>query len=165
MNSGSRRDGGGGRRCSSRAATGRRWRSGNDGPMGKGGGGTDKTRGVGGGREIKGEEGRGCRWVSSCSASSGGTRSWRGAAGDRYRGGDNGDGEGGGTDKKLAVCQRAAERDERGSRRCRREGRTIPCKTLGKFGSRGHAGAMMAGIRNLFICQEYYLVLRLPSTC
>ncbi len=59
MNSGSRRDGSGGRRCSSWAATGRRWRSGNDGPMGKGGGGTDETRGVGGGREIKGEERRG----------------------------------------------------------------------------------------------------------
>jgi hypothetical protein len=58
VNSGSRWDGSGGKRCSSRAAMGRRWRSRNDGPMGKGGGGTDETQGVGGGREIEGEEGR-----------------------------------------------------------------------------------------------------------
>jgi hypothetical protein len=60
VNSSSLWDGGGGRRCLSRAATERRWRRGNDGPMGKGGGGTDETQGVGGGRKIKGEEGRGC---------------------------------------------------------------------------------------------------------
>ncbi len=91
-----------GKEMLSRAATGRRWRIGNDGPMGKGGGGTDDMQVVGGGREIRGEEGQGCRWGASCLASLGGTRSWRGAVGDRYRGGDNGDGEGGGTDKKLA---------------------------------------------------------------
>ncbi len=125
MNSGSPRDGGGGRRCSSRAAMGRRWRSGNDGPMGRGGGGTDETRGVGGGREIKGEEGRGCRWGASCSALWGGTRSWRGVAGDPYRGGDNGDGEGGSMDKKLAdlanvwrkeTREERDDADERGGR-------------------------------------------------
>jgi hypothetical protein len=57
VNSGSCSDGGGGRRCSSRAATGRRWRSENDGPMGKGGGGMDEMRGVGGG--CKSRERRG----------------------------------------------------------------------------------------------------------
>jgi hypothetical protein len=102
VNSGSRWYGSGGRRCLSRAATGRRWRSGNDGPMGKGGGGTDKTQGVGGGRKIKGEEGRGCQWGASCLALSGGTSSWRGAAGNCYHGGDNGNSEGSGTEKKLA---------------------------------------------------------------
>jgi hypothetical protein len=60
VNSGSHLYGSGGRRCSSWAVTGRRWRSGNDGPMGKGGGGTDEMRGVGEGRKIKGEEGWGC---------------------------------------------------------------------------------------------------------
>jgi hypothetical protein len=40
-------------------------------------------------------------------------------------------------------CQRAAEQEERGSRQCQQEGRTIPCKTLGEFGSRGNAGVMM----------------------
>jgi hypothetical protein len=60
VNSGSRWDGSGGRRCSSQAATERRWRSRNDGPMGKGGGGTDERQGVGGGRKIKGVEGQGC---------------------------------------------------------------------------------------------------------
>ncbi len=59
MNSGSHRDGGGKRRCLLWAATGRRWRSGNDGPMGKGGGGMDEAQEVGGGCKIKGEEGRG----------------------------------------------------------------------------------------------------------
>jgi hypothetical protein len=54
VNSGSCLDGSGGRRCLSRAVTGRRWRSGNDGPMGKGGRGTNETRGVGGGRERRG---------------------------------------------------------------------------------------------------------------
>ncbi len=58
MNSGSRQDGGGGRRCSLRAPTVRRWRSKNNGPMGKGGGGTDEMQGVGGGRKVKGEKGR-----------------------------------------------------------------------------------------------------------
>ncbi len=57
MNSSSCWDGGGGRRCLSRAAMGRRWRSRNNGPMGKGGGGADKTQGVGGGRKIKGDRG------------------------------------------------------------------------------------------------------------
>ncbi len=166
MNSGSHRDGGKGRRCLSWAATGRRWRRWNDGPMGKGGGGTDKTQGVGGGRKIKGEEGRGCRWVASCLASLGGTCSWRGAVGNRYHGGDNGNSKGSGMDKKLAdLTNRMAEIDKRGLRRCQQEGRTILCKTLGKFGSQGHAGAMMAGIHNLFICQEYHLLLRLPLTC
>jgi hypothetical protein len=62
VNSGSCQDGGGGRRrrCLSQAATGRRWRSRNDGPMGKGRGGMDETQRVGGGCKIKGEEGRGC---------------------------------------------------------------------------------------------------------
>ncbi len=60
MNSGSCWDGGGGRRCLSRAATGNRWRSRNDGLMGKGGGGMGKMRGVGGGRKINGDGGRGC---------------------------------------------------------------------------------------------------------
>jgi hypothetical protein len=114
VNSGSCRDGGGGRRCLSRAATGRRWRSGNNGPMGKGGGGTDETRGVGGGSEIKGEEGQGCRWGASCLALSGGTRSWRGAAGDCYCGDDNGEGEGGGTDKKLADLANVRRKETRG---------------------------------------------------
>jgi hypothetical protein len=58
VKSGSRWDGGGGRRYLSQAAMGRRWRSGNDGPMGKGGGRMDEKRGVGGGCNIKGEEGR-----------------------------------------------------------------------------------------------------------
>ncbi len=62
-------------------------------------------------------------------------------AGDCYHGGDNSNGEGGATDKKLA-----AERGKRGSRRCQQEGRTVPCKMLRKFGPRGHAGVMMAGI-------------------
>jgi hypothetical protein len=113
VNSGSRRDGGGGRKWSSRAATGRRWRSKNDGPMGKGGGGMDKTQGVGGGREIKREEGRGCQWGALCLASSGGTRSWRGAAGDCYRGGDNGDNKGGGTDKKLVDLANVRRKETR----------------------------------------------------
>ncbi len=58
MNSGSRRDGSGGRRCLSRAAMGRRWRSGKDGPMGKGGGGMDEMRGVGGGGKSRERRGR-----------------------------------------------------------------------------------------------------------
>ncbi len=62
----------------------------------------DETGGVGGGCKIKGEEGRGCRWGDLCSALLGGTHLWRGAVGDRYRGSDNGDGKGGGMDKKLA---------------------------------------------------------------
>ncbi len=84
--------------------------------MGKGGGGTDEKRGVGGGREIKGEEGRGWRWRwgASCSASSGVTRSSRGAAGDRDRGG--GDGEGGGTDEKLADLTNVRRKETREDR-------------------------------------------------
>jgi hypothetical protein len=83
--------------------------------MGKGGGGTDETQGVGGGCEIKGEEGRGCQWGASRSASLGGNRSWRGVAGDRYCCGDNGDGKGGGTDKKLvdlAIVRRKETRED-----------------------------------------------------
>ncbi len=62
----------------------------------------DEMRGVGGGRKIKGEEGRGCQQGALCLASLGGTRLWRGAVGDCYCGGENSDGKGGGTDKKLA---------------------------------------------------------------
>jgi hypothetical protein len=72
------------------------------GTMGKGGGGTDKTQGVGGGCKIKGEEGQGWQWGASCLALFGGTCSWRGAAGDCSHGGDKGNGKGGGMDKKLA---------------------------------------------------------------
>ncbi len=113
MNSGSCQDGGGGRRCLSRAAMGRRWRSRNDGPMGKGGGGPDKMQGVGGGREIKGEEGRGCQWGALCLALLGGTCSWRGAAGDCYCGGDNGNGKGGGMDKKLVDLANVWQKETR----------------------------------------------------
>jgi hypothetical protein len=109
--------------------------------MGKGGGGTDETRGLGGGREIKGEDGRGWRWGALGSVSSGGTRWWRGAAGDS--GGGDGVSVGRHVREARGSRQRAAEIDERGSRQCRREGRMIPCKMLGEFGSRGHAGAMM----------------------
>jgi hypothetical protein len=113
VKSGSPWDGSGGRRCLSRAAMGRRWRSGNDGPMGKGGGGTDETQGVGGGCKIKGEEGQGCQWGASCLALSGRTCSWRGVAGNRYRGGDNGNGEGSGTDKKLADLANVQQKEMR----------------------------------------------------
>jgi hypothetical protein len=86
--------------------------------MGKEGGGTDETRGVGEGREIKGEEGRGWRWGALCSVSSGGTRSWRGAAGHHDRGGGNGVGvgEGGGTDKKLADLANVRRKETREDR-------------------------------------------------
>ncbi len=72
------------------------------GTMGKGGGGMGKTQGVGGGHKIKGEEGRGWQWGASCLASTGGTCSQRGVAGDCNCGGDNGNSEGGSMDKKLA---------------------------------------------------------------
>jgi hypothetical protein len=61
-----------------------------------------KRQGVGGGCKIEGEEGLGCRWGALCLTSLGGTCSWRGAADDHYCGGDNGYGEGGCTEKKLA---------------------------------------------------------------
>jgi hypothetical protein len=41
--------------------------------MGKGGGGMDKTQGVGGGCKIKGEERRGLQWGALCLVSLGGT--------------------------------------------------------------------------------------------
>jgi hypothetical protein len=113
VNSGSCQDGGGGRRCSSLAPMGRRLRSGNDGPMGKGGGGTDETQGVGGGYKIKGEEGRGCRWGASCSALLGGTSLWRGAVGDCYCSGDNSNGEGSGMNKKLADLANVGQEETR----------------------------------------------------
>jgi hypothetical protein len=113
VNSSSRQDGSGGRRCSSQAATGRRWRSGNNGPMGMGGEGTDKTQGVGGGCKIKGEEGQGCQWRALCLALPGGTRSWRGTAGDCYRGGGDGNDEGGSTDKKLADLANVRQKETR----------------------------------------------------
>ncbi len=97
MNSSSCQDGSGGRRCSSWAPMGRRWRSRNNGPMGKGGGGMDEMRGVGGGRKIRGEERQGCQWGASCLASLGGTCSWRGVASNCNCGGDNGNDKGGGT--------------------------------------------------------------------
>jgi hypothetical protein len=70
--------------------------------MGKGGIGTNETRGVGGGREIKEEEGWGWQRGASCLVSLGGTHSWRGAAGNQDRGSGKDVGEGGGTDEKLA---------------------------------------------------------------
>jgi hypothetical protein len=81
--------------------------------MGKGGGGTDETQRVGGGCEIKGEEGPGWQWGASCSASLGGTCSWRGAAGDCDRGSDNGNNESGGTDKKLADLANVRQKETR----------------------------------------------------
>jgi hypothetical protein len=38
---------------------------------------------------------------------------WRGAAGDHYRGGDNGNGKGGGTDKKLADLANVQRKETR----------------------------------------------------
>jgi hypothetical protein len=69
--------------------------------MGKGGGGMDMTQGVGGGGEIKREEGQEWQWGALCLVLLGGTCSWRGAAGNRDRGGGNSISKGGGTDKKL----------------------------------------------------------------
>ncbi len=76
----------------------------------------DEMQGVGGGCEIKGEEGRGCQWGSSCSALLGGTCLWRGAAGNGYCGGDNGNGEGDGTDKKLADLANVHRKETREDR-------------------------------------------------
>jgi hypothetical protein len=80
----------------------RREEDGGAGMMGKGGGGTDETGGIGQGCKIKGEDGRRWRWGALCSALLGETCLWRGAMVDHNRGGDNGNGEGGGTDEKLA---------------------------------------------------------------
>ncbi len=41
---------------------------------------------------------------------------WRGAEGDRYRGSDNGDGESGGTDKKLADLTNVQQKETREDR-------------------------------------------------
>ncbi len=81
--------------------------------MGKGGEGTDKMQGVGGGRKIKGEEGWGWRWGASCLVSLGGTCLWRGTAGNCNRGGGNGVGEGGGMDKKLADLANKQQKETR----------------------------------------------------
>jgi hypothetical protein len=53
---------------------------------------------------------------ASCLASLGGTHSWRGAAGDRYHGGDNGNGKGGGTEKKLANLANVQRKETREDR-------------------------------------------------
>ncbi len=83
------------------------------GTMGKGGGGTGKTQGVGGGCKIKGEEGQGWQWGASCLASIGVACSWRGAGGNCNRGGDNGSSEGGGMDKKLADLANVQRKETR----------------------------------------------------
>jgi hypothetical protein len=71
--------------------------------MGKGGGGTEQTRGVGGGCKIKGEVGRGWQWGALCLVSLGGTCLWRGGAEDCNHGGGSGISKCGGVDEKLAV--------------------------------------------------------------
>jgi hypothetical protein len=102
--------------------------------MGKGGGGMDETRGVGGGRKIKGEEGRGWQWGALCSVLSGGTRSWRGAAVDRNCGGGSGVGEGGGTDEKLADLANVRRKETRKDRdNADERGRRSPVRCLGNL--------------------------------
>ncbi len=141
VNSGSRRDRGGGRRCSSRAPTGRRWRSGNDGQGRRRDGREARSR------SRTRNQGRGGAGMAMAMGSllldvvgsnsvvergGGRSRSRRRRRRGRWHGRE-----------ARGSHQRAAERDNRGSRRCRREGRTIPWKTLVEFGSRGHVGAMM----------------------
>jgi hypothetical protein len=46
-------------------------------------------------------------------ASLGGTHSWRGVAGDRNCGGDNGDGKGGGIDEKLVDLANVWQKETR----------------------------------------------------
>jgi hypothetical protein len=85
--------------------------------MGKGGGGTDKMQGVGGGRKIKGEEGQGWQLGAFCLVLLGGTRSWRGVAGNHDHGSGDGVSKSGGTDKKLADLAnvwRKETREDRG---------------------------------------------------
>ncbi len=66
-------------------------------------------------------------------------------------GGGNGNGKGSGTNKKLADCQRAAERDKRGSRQCQGEGGRFPCKAHGNLDRGGHAGARMPAFDFFFV--------------
>ncbi len=134
--------------------------------MGKGGGGTDKMQGGGGGCKIKGEEGRGWQWGALCLVLLGATRLLRGVAGNCNRGGGGGIGEGGGTVETLADLANVQQKEMREDQdNAVKRGRQSPVKRWGIWiaGSRG--GDDDAGIRNLFICQEYYLVLRLPLTC
>ncbi len=107
--------------------------------MGKREGGTDETRGVGGGCKIKGEEGRGWRWGALCLVPLGGTCSWRGAAGDRnWGGGDgNGVGEGGGTDEKLADLANLRRKETREDRdNANERGGQSPVRRLGNLDRR-----------------------------
>jgi hypothetical protein len=104
--------------------------------MGEGGGGTDyETQGgSGGGREIEVEEG----WDSN----GGGPCLARAAS----------------TDKELADCQRAAERDERDQDNANERGRQFP-QDAQEFGSRGARwGNNGASIQNLFIVKNITLI-------
>ncbi len=66
-------------------------------------------------------------------------------------GNSNGNGKGSSMDEKLADHQRAAERDERGSRQCQGEGGQFPSKTRGNLDPGGHAGAMMLAFKSFFL--------------
>ncbi len=133
----------------SRSPTGRRWRSGNDG-QGRRRNGRDvrsrrrtQNQGRGGAGMAMGSLVLGVVGRNSLVERGGGrlrSRWWR----RRRRGQRHGR-------EARGSCQRAAERDERGSRQCQQEGRTIPCKTLGEFRLWGNAGAMMMLAFEIFL--------------
>ena len=74
------------------------------------------VKGGGGWRKIDKKEGWDSNGGAPCLALLGGTHSWRGATGDCYCGGDNTNGKGGSTNKKLAdlanVRQKETKEDQ-----------------------------------------------------
>jgi hypothetical protein len=69
-------------------------------------------------------------------------------------------------DRKLADLTNVRLKETREDRdNADKRGGQSPLRRLGNLDHRGHTGARMAGIQNLFICLEYYLVLRLPLSC
>ncbi len=105
--------------------------------MGKGGGGMDETQGVGGGRKIKGEEGRGWQWGALCLVLLGGTCLWRGAVGDRDHGGGSGVGKGSGTDKKLTDLANVWQKETREDQdNANKRGRQSPVRRSGTLDCR-----------------------------
>jgi hypothetical protein len=134
--------------------------------MGKGGGGTDyETQGRGGGREIGGEEGWDGDGGAPCSESSGGTRSWRGAAALAIVIAAAATARAASMDEELADRQRATARDERDLEDAEERGGRSP-RDAWEFGSRGaRGGDDDAGIQYLFIVENIIQYQDFPVTC
>ncbi len=147
VNGSGHRDGGGGRRYSSRAPTGRRWRSGNDGRGRRRNGRDTRSRRT----RNQGRGGAGWQWGAPCSASSRRNLLLEGGGGDiAIAAAATSTARAAAQMRSLRIAD-VRRKETRGIKTIPRKGEDDPQQDTREFGSWGSRGATMMPALEIFL--------------